>query len=935
MHYVTIESLSKLFAVVANKQDEETGEKFELVFYAFLKSEIEPKYFDLYLETFRQNLFFYSSLKSEKKVSLNSVRIIRICEEIKEHLSREERLYVLFYLLQLINETGTEKQSLEFVELIADMFGFSNDFFSTLSEFQTSNFNQNISKLLIENVQIAELLFTDYNIIFIKPGDNKLKINGRSALPGKVYIVNKDSVAVYADTKKYFYPELFSLKFQDNVNDEFQLCIKDLELKKAKKTLVQKTSLTVKSGEFVGVIGKSGCGKTSFLKCLTGKEKKINGQILITDKIKNSINRKTCFVSQHDSFVPLYTVEEHLRHRCNFMQIISERQTEVIDNILNETDLTGEKNKKVCKTDNSPFQVSGGQQKRLSIAMELISDPDILLLDEPTSGLSSEDSYRIISLLKGLSAKNKIVIASIHQPDFDIFMMFDKILVIDEGGFPIYFGTPAESSDYLRQKAGRIDNNTLVESRYNPAVLLKLIEEKEYDEFGNPTQKRKISPQTFYHWFLDINRSPISCDSTINKKRIKQNPLLSFVNQLKFTFSVDLKNYSRLALLIAIPLFTGIVFSFLTRFSNSLDYTYYYNPNIPVWILIILTTSVFIGLVSSGHEFIQLKGFNNNENRIINKSLSLSFATIVKYLSFSIVQALLIVLPSVLIIQNSFHFSIMFIVSFCLIFWGSLVGLLLSSFCRNTGMVYLVIPLIVIPQLVFSGALINFGDFNKIIGDKNRVPVIADFVPMRWASEAVITDFYCSNPYFRDLYVPNQYLSNAIYYNDYFLPAIEDIASKDSLRMKTIIDNEEQNPGFVMLSKEKKYLISEYQNYYAREIDYWRNTLDSIYSESADITVSMTKYSNSAVNKVVNGFGKSHTLAVDKNIIQREYMPVYILPGTSDTDQLFLKNNKSLFGQALTTAWYNIIILAMFCCVIIIVVVVVNYIKRFLLKINA
>jgi ABC-type multidrug transport system ATPase subunit len=82
--------------------------------------------------------------------------------------------------------------------------------------------------------------------------------------------------------------------------------------------------------------------------------------------------------------------------------------------------------------------LSGGQRKRLNIALELIREPSILLVDEPTSGLSSADSENVISLLKRQTIKGKLVIANIHQPSSDVFKMFDKLLVMDQGGRVIY-----------------------------------------------------------------------------------------------------------------------------------------------------------------------------------------------------------------------------------------------------------------------------------------------------------------------------------------------------------------------------------------------------------------------------------------------------------------------------------------------------------------
>lgn len=90
-------------------------------------------------------------------------------------------------------------------------------------------------------------------------------------------------------------------------------------------------------------------------------------------------------------------------------------------------------------------KISGGQRKRLNIALELIREPAVMFMDEPTSGLSSRDSENIMDLLKELALKGKLIFVVIHQPSSDIFKMFDQLLVLDTGGYLIYDGDAVEA----------------------------------------------------------------------------------------------------------------------------------------------------------------------------------------------------------------------------------------------------------------------------------------------------------------------------------------------------------------------------------------------------------------------------------------------------------------------------------------------------------
>ena len=89
--------------------------------------------------------------------------------------------------------------------------------------------------------------------------------------------------------------------------------------------------------------------------------------------------------------------------------------------------------------------ISGGQRKRLNIAMELIREPEVLLVDEPTSGLSSKDSELLMDLLKQMTYGGTLVIAVIHQPSGDIFRSFDALWVMDQGGYPVFTGRPLDA----------------------------------------------------------------------------------------------------------------------------------------------------------------------------------------------------------------------------------------------------------------------------------------------------------------------------------------------------------------------------------------------------------------------------------------------------------------------------------------------------------
>ena len=92
--------------------------------------------------------------------------------------------------------------------------------------------------------------------------------------------------------------------------------------------------------------------------------------------------------------------------------------------------------------------ISGGERKRTSIAYEMITNPSLLLLDEPTSGLDSSTAVRIMQLLRSQAERGMSVLATIHQPSSELFMLFDRVILLSEG-YTVYNGPPKDVKNYF------------------------------------------------------------------------------------------------------------------------------------------------------------------------------------------------------------------------------------------------------------------------------------------------------------------------------------------------------------------------------------------------------------------------------------------------------------------------------------------------------
>lgn len=215
-----------------------------------------------------------------------------------------------------------------------------------------------------------------------------------------------------------------------------------------KHPILNHVTLTVNPCELVAVIGGSGAGKTTFVNCINGYEPATEGQVLLDglDIIKNYKRLKSRIgnVPQSDELYDYLTVYDFLLFTAKLRLTTDVSSDERINRVNTVLEIMGlkEHQKKLIK------KLSGGQKKRVSIAMELVSDPDIFFLDEPTSGLDPETETLLMKQLKSLSVNfSKTIIVITHT--LQNIHLFDKIIFLAPGGKLCYYGTPATAIKFF------------------------------------------------------------------------------------------------------------------------------------------------------------------------------------------------------------------------------------------------------------------------------------------------------------------------------------------------------------------------------------------------------------------------------------------------------------------------------------------------------
>jgi len=458
----------------------------------------------------------------------------------------------------------------------------------------------------------------------------------------------------------------------------------------------------------------------------------------------------------------------------------------VVDDALIDFDLIEARDLNVG--DSFTTFLSGGQRKRLNIALELIREPWILFIDEPTSGLSSADSEKVITLLKRQTIKGKLIITNIHQPSSDVFRMIDKLLVMDQGGRVVYYGHPMSALTYFKQEAHYADaeeTECLSCGNINTDEILRIIEAREVDPNGRLTRKRKTTPEEWYQKFLhkiDTKTRLIrrEHDSSVPKNNFK---IPNHFSQFKIFLKRDLlaKYYNKqyLMLLAMEAPILAFILAFFTKnftFINGIpQYIFGENEVFPAFLFMAVIVAIFLGLVISAEEIFKDRKILKREKFLNLSRSSYLFSKITILFGISALQTLIFVLigNSMLEIKGMlFSYWLVLFTSSC---WANMVGLNISSGFNSVVTIYILVPLILVPQLLFSGVVVDFNKMHNRISNDKTVPVIGDMMTSRWAYEALAVTQFKDNAYEQHIFTDERLARNAGYYRSYAIPGLEEI----------------------------------------------------------------------------------------------------------------------------------------------------------------
>lgn len=598
--------------------------------------------------------------------------------------------------------------------------------------------------------------------------------------------------------------------FSEGIIEEERNVIHTLKVRDVSHSYERRTSaldgitLSIQRGEMVCVMGPSGCGKSTLLKALGGQIKPKRGRIDLNgvdlyeahDQLKSYI----ALIPQEETFDPLLTVEENLDTAAAIRAPhfpAAERRRRV-DSKLIELGLSEIRHR--LAGDHDTKNLSGGQRRRLNAGMDMIGIADVYLFDEPTSGLSSKDSEHILEIIRGLT-HNKITLVSIHQPSSRLFHMFDKAILLDNGGRLAFFGTPGQMLEYFNEARKQegiycsatplapADEVVNAHLALTPDFIFDVLETPlrdlggdviyERDGRGNLIPSRRFNASFWSERFQtfrlleEVNLREIDSDTsqTVSLQKTPQAPQrrlrhdwVRFANQFKRAFLSKLRNRSNLATTLLEAPALAILIAVVMRYSESGTYTFAKAFHIPTYLFLSLVTALFLGMTNSAEEIIRDRNILQRERHhgfrvggyIVGKYISLGF--------FALIQCVIYLLigDAILGIRAMFFPNLLWM--FSTAFVGIAAGLFISSIVASPKTAINVIPLILIPNIILGGALIKYDEMNRDLdiiqsirqwfvpenereeASKLKVPAVCHLMPLRWSYESVIISHANHNP---------------------------------------------------------------------------------------------------------------------------------------------------------------------------------------------
>jgi len=982
-----LKAIIQLFAIVAKEGSVTYNER--LTIKEFLERQLNRSGVDKFMELFDQLV----QEKESQRVQIENTddetvdfvedwsKIIHITRQLNKEITEQQKVVLVLKMVELItaDKIISERES-NLLYYISKALKLKKKTVNNITNF--------VDYSPSDQVASSNLLSIDDGSLELPDGVNRLIANG---LPGQLVVLRLPSVEIYFikylgkstvylngvplknnkgvafstgstirayRTEPIYYSDVIGKFLTDKKQQNIVFKAEQIFFNFSDETPgLRDISVFEESGKLISIMGGSGSGKSTLLNVLNGNLTPNKGEVTINNvnihQQRHEIEGVIGYIPQDDFLIEELTVYENLFYAAKlcFGKATDEELNKLVTKTLSNLGLSEASDLKV----GSPLEkiISGGQRKRVNVGLELLREPQVLFVDEPTSGLSSRDSENIMDLLKELTLKGKLIFVVIHQPSSDIFKMFDRLIILDVGGYQIYYGNPVEAESYFKDITNLIDRDLgtcPVCGNLRPEEIFNIIETKVVNEFGRLTNKRKISPEQWEEHFKYRSILPV-----VSNIKDKPEGKLQIPTKLKqfFIFTTrDIKSklsdlqYVLINTLEA-PLLAVILAFIVKEFPTGEAYSFGKNVNIPAFFFMSVIVALFMGLTVSAEEIIKDRKIIKREQFLHLSRGSYLFSKITILFGISAIQSFTFALIGCLILEIRGMFLAYWLVLFSTASFANVLGLNVSSAFKHAVTVYILIPILLIPQLILGGVVVKFDDLHPELRSHDKVPWVGELMTSRWAYEALIVHQFRANAYQKHYFEDDQIRRDSEYKTLYYIPTLDaklaecrQLSNQDHVLEANLpllryeIGKELQKvgsqyfPGYRNLTVEaindstiteahefldalKRYYFNKGKAADARRAVTHERIKQQLKNPEA-LVVLRSRYQNETIVDMVHNEGVERIVEEDGRLIQKIF-PVFLLPedGIFNFRSQFLVAYKSFFGAVIPTYGFNVLVIWM------------------------
>lgn len=957
---VILSSFISLFALFGKvEQVDEQRAKKMLVNY--LRHHFGIRNTDLYVDLYSDMRMAY-----EMTDDLNTIdTVTAICSNLQTDIRNTEKALLLLRLLEFCTDDDGFTDVM--FKTMAEQFNISDEQYNNFMDFVNNKATEHVMLHQLEGFEGTLKTLLDPTtglLLFTYMGNDTVLLNDVPVLSGAYQVWIQSSVLKSKSGKPVYYSSIISCyEHTDGEVQAVEFCGRNINFRfPHSDNGMHNLSFTLHNGELLAIMGGSGTGKTTLLSLLNGSLKPqegsitINGHDISEPKAKDLIG----FVPQDDLLIEELTVYQNLWFTAKlcFEGMPDEAIDRRVMKTLKDLGLDAAKDLKVGSAINK--YISGGQRKRLNIALELIREPAVLFLDEPTSGLSSSDTEKVINLLKEQTLKGKLIVVNIHQPSSDVYKLFDRLWLLDKGGYPVFDGNPIDAITYFKEAANYADAETSacpMCGNVNPEIVLNIIDEKALNSNGEVSDERKMKPQDWHELYLKgRDEMPEPAVSTIPPSDQKKPGVLKqFAIFLHRNIRTKITNVQYLLITLLQAPLLAVVCAMLTRYAPPEGYSVMDNKNLVSYFFMAVIVATFTGMSGSAEEIIKDRALLKRESFLHLSYSSYIWSKIVYMAGVSLIQTLLFIVIGNTIMGLHGLFLTWWFILFVTALLANLTGLLLSQCLNSVVAIYISIPMLLIPQILLCGLVVSFSDLTPKSTTGN-VPLIGDLIPSRWSYEALAVTSFTDNEYERQFFDVNKDKYETQYYNIGLLyelqSQLETMKDEQERKKESKVDHlqvirtnlpqltafcgmkpyqgDESYQSLNDYMKEAEAILSKRSNQFTLKADALASDYIRKNGKEAFLQLKRDNYNIKLEDCVIGADQRSMLDIIDNHAVPRTGL-IYLTPQSKIGRAPFYSSEKILGSWHIKTLWFNMGVLLLMCVVMVILLtknIIINIINN-------